>query len=49
MIGILRRAAAADGATSRNAGAGAIFAFRVDDMRGSALVAEQRVMHVALL
>jgi ARG/rhodanese/phosphatase superfamily protein len=45
----LRRAANADGATSRNAGAGVIFTFRVAEMSGSALIAEQRVIHVALV
>ena len=46
---LLGRAAKVDGSLRRNAGVGQLFDFRVEALRGSALVAEGQVVHAAIL
>ena len=46
---ILRAAAKAEGGLRTNAGVGQLFEFRLEALRGSALVFESRVVHAAIL
>jgi ARG/rhodanese/phosphatase superfamily protein len=46
---LIRLAAAAEGRFRRSVGVGALFEFRVRELRGTALVAEARVIHTAIL
>ncbi len=46
---LLGKAAKVDGTLRRNAGVGRLFEFRVDALRGSALMAEGQVVHAAIL
>jgi len=47
--GILRSAAKAEGGLRPNPGVGRLFAFRLESLRGSALVFDGRVVHAAIL
>lgn len=46
---LLRRAGKTEGTLRRNAGVGSLFEFRLDRVRGSALVAEAQVVHAAMV